>query len=227
LTKEGWTVGNGPHARLALRRYLVDQQKEVVARATGRALEAATAVLSALRTAPELTPDAEMRCACGFVCRPRTHRACPECAGSLKAELLSLPVTCVCNEVFDLDHPQSLARHGAHGGTRTRPPLPFDVASKGADIRLLLVDNPRQSVPGQVAALPLRTLGQPRLSVIVRPSDDDSIYDAAGHRWLQRGARLRFFHRLFEDDHLAGHFPYATTATIVDFRPEAQLRVVH
>jgi hypothetical protein len=140
---------------------------------------------------------------------------------------MALPAICPCQTVLDLDHAPSLRRHEDHGEKRLLPPLPFDVASKGGAVRLLLVDNPRQSIVAQVAALPLRTLGQPRLDVIIRPSDDDSLYDADNGRWLQRGTRLRLMHRLFETEHLPGHFPYASTATVVDHRPEAQLRVVH
>lgn len=226
LTKDGWTVGNRSRARLALRRSLVDRQRTVVDREQGKAKEVAGAVLARLRAAPDLSPHAEMRCVCGFSCSPKDHRRCPRCKSDLKAVIMESAAQCGCGAIVDLDHPPAVQEHKACGHWRLLPPLPYDVADKAGEVMILLCDNPRASIVKQAAALPLRVLGQPRLSVVLRPCDDNSLYDAVGKRWVMKGPRLRLLEHLFSDDHLAGHFPYATTADVVDYRPEAQLRVL-
>ena len=226
LTKDGWTVGNGSRARMALRRSLVDRQRAVVDREQGKAKEVAANVLARLRASPDLLPHAEMRCACGFVTRPNAHQRCPQCQGTLTVALIESAAQCSCGAVVDLEHPPSVLEHKACGHWRLLPTLPFDVADKAGEVMLLLCDNPRASLTKQAEALPLRLLGQPRLSVVLRPCDDSSLYDAVRKRWVMRGPRLRLLERLFSDNHLAGHFPYATVADVVEYRPETQLRVL-
>lgn len=228
LAEDGWTVGNGTRERLLLRRSLVDRQRAIVAASAGRAREATEAALKALRAHPHLTPPAEARCAreCGWVSAVTATRRCAVCGAEAVPTVVLDPAVCACGSAFDLAHAASVLRHEAHGGWRLAPALPYDVAEKGGRLLLLLCDNPRASVTAQVGRLPLRTLGQPRLEVVLRPSDDNTVFDPVNGTYAMKGPRFRLLTSLFAKDHLAGHFPYATTADVVAFRPETQLRVL-
>lgn len=232
LVADGWKVGCGAREQLAVRRSLVDRQKvRVEAMPEGAVKVTASKVLAAIRTHPLLSPAHELRCEqCGAVDKRRSNRAVCDCGRPLKASIVENAATCRCGQVVNVDDDVQVQHHAqlcGPGLLRLLSPLPFDVATRGNEVMLLLVENPRRSVTTQVDELPLSILGQPRLSVVLRPSDDDSLYDAAASRWLQKGKRFRLLERLFSDDHVEGHFPYSTTATVVDYRPETSLRVLH
>ena len=231
LAADGWLVGCGAREQLALRRSLVDRQKRRIQAAAGSAQEAAMKVLAALREHAMLSPPFELRCPrCGkgYGRSPNAGRVC-DCGAGLQAAVITRAARCRCGDVVNLDDAVQLERHQASCGDASLrlASLPFDVAVRKSEVMLLLVDEPRRSVFAQVNQLPLRILGQPRLNIVLRPSDDDSLWDATERRWLQRGRRYRLLERLFSTDHVQGQFPFSTTATVVDYRPETALRVIH
>jgi hypothetical protein len=232
LVADGWAVGCGVREQLALRRDLVDRQKMRVDAAIGSAKDSAARVLSALRAHPALSPAFEVGCSsCGLgYAQVRRASALCDCGSKLTATVITNAGQCRCGQTVNVDDSAQVDRHRKNCGptaVRLTAPLPFDVATRAGEVVLLLVEDPRRSIFAQVADLPLRVLGQPRLPVILRPSDDDSLYDASARRWLQKGKRYRLLERLFSEEHVDGHFPFSTTSKVVDYRPETALRVLH
>jgi hypothetical protein len=111
--------------------------------------------------------------------------------------------------------------------------LPFDLAwrrdASGAfDVRVLLADNPYRSVQAQLDELPIRTFDQPRVPIVVRPSDDGTVFDMATKTYLQRGPRFRQLLRAFDPDSSRPEsFPFWMTAKLIHaVYPEAHFRVL-
>ncbi len=235
LRGDGFNVGNGLPALLALRRSLIDRHRQ---RSPG-GQPRRDASLEALRRAPELTPHFYWRCSQCPWSGPLDAPAvapCPACAGALKQELVAQPWRCrLCGLVT-----RSFAgEHRAPSSTTTLCPgrlkphryLPFDVAhlqvpGQPPEVRLLLVDNPMRSIESQLLDLPLRFLEQPKLDVIIRPSDDGSIFDADAGRWAMKGRRLRALEAAFQPHDNPRLYPFWVSANVITYRPDVVLRSV-
>lgn len=241
LTADGFTVGRDLHALLALRRNLVDRQRAQVEALSGPERVLAERTLEELRSAPLLSPLAFVSCeACGRrgkVGVGSTKMPCPSCAGALRSELVAVPHQCAaCGYVGAKPEPHKnpSTRAPCPGLMKQRPYLPFDVAYKKGkgdgdsyEVLLPLVDNPMRSIQKQLEELPLRFLGQPRLKVILQPSDNDSIYDLDSGSFTVIGPRFRQLIRAFcpnEDPRAA--FPYWKSAEVITYRPELAFRTV-
>lgn len=238
LTSDGFTIGRDLRALMALRRNLVDRQRARLELLSGPERAEAERTLQELRSAPLLSPLAFVRCKeCGRRSKVgvlNTNVPCPSCAGALKSELVAVPHQCAaCGYVGPKPEPHknSSTRAPCLGLMKERQYLPFDVAFKkegsSYEVLLPLVDNPMRSVQKQLEELPLRFLGQPRLKVILQPSDDDSIYDLDLGSFTVIGPRFRQLIRAFspnEDPRAA--FPYWRSAEVITYRPELAFRTV-
>ena len=233
LRGDGFDVGNGLNALLALRRSLVDRQLQ---RTAGQPRWDAS--LEALRRAPELTPHFYWRCGqCVWSGQLNASAAapCPACGGALKQELVAQPWRCrVCGSVTLSFAAQHRAPSSAPCPGRLKPHryLPFDIAHRQVpgqppEVRILLVDNPMRSIESQLLDLPLRFLDQSKLDVIIRPSDDGSVYDADAGRWAMKGRRLRALEAAFQPHDNPRLYPFWVAANVITYRPEVVLRSVH
>jgi len=230
LVERGYVVGRGQQELVALRRFLIDKQ---ATRAAGKDAEA-TRVLAALRVEPTLTPLFRSHCArCEWASDvSRALRSCPRCAGSLAQSLSERRFECPrCGAVSDRDEAHESKRHGGQctGAVREIDHLSFDVAwrasAKGREVLLVFVDDPAVSLDVQLRALPLRIVGQPRLSIVLRTTDPSSVFDRATGQWTAMGDRHRALVRAFSEDGARDAFPFSMTADVVDIKPELQLRL--
>lgn len=232
LRSDGFDVGNGLDALLALRRSLVDRHRA----RSGAPKGARDASLEALRRAPELTPHFYWRCVrcpwTGALDAPAAA-PCTACAGDLKQQLVAHPWRCrVCQlltRAFAPEHTSPSTKTLCVGRLKPHRYLPFDVAHRQVpgrppDVRVLLVDNPMRSIESQLLALPLRFLEQPKLDVIIRPSDDGSVFDVDAGRWAMKGRRLRALEAAFKPHDNPRLYPFWASAEVLTYRPEVVLR---
>lgn len=235
LAREGYRVGRGVDAQLALRRFLLERQAKAVAADTGDARASARRVLAHLRSDPELTPL--FRCVCprcrtaGRLMEAADH--CQRCQAPLRQQPARERYRCTrCRLVSDAPIAHRRARRGGacDGLMRLADPLGFDLAwrrgASGDDVVVLFVDHPTVALAEQLRALPLHTLGQPRVPVILRTTDPLSTYNQWEARWEAQGERHRQLLRAFSAEGDARLFPYATTAQVVDVRPDLQIRLI-
>lgn len=225
LIADGWHVGGGLRALLAVRRYLLDSLKASAPRLHD-------AVLSEIRRAPELTPAFVWRCeTCGWsgalnAAAPAKCGACDAAAAPKQLVIEHLWKCSRCGTVATAPD----APHGTCvGRLRRQRYLPYDVAYRMRDnappsVIILLVDNPLRSVEAQLLDLPLRFLNQPRIDVIVRPSDDDSVYDVAAGRWAMKGRRFRSILDAFTPHDNPRVYPFWVAAEVITYKPEVVLR---
>ncbi|MDP2345733.1 MAG: hypothetical protein Q8O67_32620 [Deltaproteobacteria bacterium] len=97
---------------------------------------------------------------------------------------------------------------------------------QGTEVRVLFVEHPFQSLKRQLSSLPLQVVGQPRVSIVLRPAEDGSVVDKDGTA-LVRGARWRSLLRAFTKTTRPGAgFPLWVTADVVHYRPELFFRVM-
>jgi hypothetical protein len=195
-------------------------------------------VLALLRALPLLQPwfiARCERCAEPLALNLRPTGPCEHCGGALVSDLVVEPFACsVCG--------LQAARGGAHG-SQARPCtgllrridyLPFDLAWRksgaGYDVQILLADHPHRSIATQVAELPLRVIGQPRVPIVLRESDDGSVFDQSTSTYAVRGPRLRTLERAFAESSARDDaFPFWTTSVVLPdaHYPEAHFRVFH
>lgn len=225
LVADGWNVGGGLPALLALRRHLLDHLSASVARSRD-------AAMAEIRRAPELAPAFVWRCGgCDWQSTRdvRQPAKCPMCAAS---PLKQVPIEHIwrCTKCgVTATGPTSDAHGSCPGRFRRQRYLRFDVAFQkraGAppDVMLLLVDNPLRSIESQLMDLPLRFLDQPKLKVIIRPSDDDTIYDANSGTWATKGRRFRALLDAFSPHDNPRLYPFWVSAEVITYRPEVVLR---
>lgn len=232
LVDDGYRVGRGIDALLALRRSLVDEQQACVAAASPTERDAALNTLRTIRASPLLTPLMSLACgACGRAAPSAPQDAsCPGCGGAIRQVVVRQPLACErCGAIAE--DPGAHDATGCDGAMRPRPYLPFDVAHRRVggvrDVVVVFVDNPYRSLERQLQELPLRFLGQPRVKVILRASDDESIWDETAQCWAHMGPRLRRLLRAFSEFGRVQHFPYWRSAEVVTYRPELVLRTAH
>ena len=237
-TKAGFTVGRDLAALTALRRFLIDGQRARIARAGSSAVLAAEQVLAQLRALPLLQPwfiARCERCAEALALNVRPTGPCEHCGGAMVSDVVPVPYACsVCG--------LQAAHAGAHGGSlgpctgvlRRVDHLPFDLAWRrtgtGYDVQVLLADNPYRSVAAQLAELPLRVIGQPLVPIVLRASDDGTIFDLATRTYAVQGPRFRALQRAFVESNARDDaFPFWTTGTVLPdaYGPEAHFRVLH
>jgi hypothetical protein len=119
------------------------------------------------------------------------------------------------------------------GASRQVDYLPFDLAWRQTggryEVQILLADNPYRSLQAQLDELPLRVIGQPRVPLVLRSSDDGTVFDRASGRYAVKGPRFRALARAFhEGTAKSDAFPFWTTATVVPDAtyPDAHFRVL-
>lgn len=239
LHDDGFTLSSGLQGLLALRRSLVDRQRAIIETRAGTQRRQAEAALAALRRAHELTPHFFWKCTrCTWTdalgATPAVP-ACPDCAGVLKQELVAQPWRCrVCGLIvreYSAEHPSPSSSTPCAGRLKPLAYLPYDLAFRqvaGAppEVRLLLVDNPLRSVETQLLDLPLRFLEQPKLQVILRPSDDGSVFDPSTGAWAMKGRRFRALEAAFTPHDNPRVYPFWVAAEVLQYRPEVVLRSV-
>lgn len=234
----GYEVGRDLAALTALRRNLIDRQIARVAKLNGRSREDAELVLRSLRQLPYLQPWTTHACeGCGLELpiESPAPKFCPECGGAFRRHAVATPHECArCGQRAERTGPHVLDGTPCPGVLRHVDYLPFDLAWKktatGFAAHVLFADNPYRSTQAQLDELPLRVLGQPRLDVVVRPSDDGTVFDRATGAYFVRGPRLRSILRAFsEQDARVDSFPFWTTASVAPdaVYPEAYFRVVN
>lgn len=232
----GYTVGRDLAALTALRRSLVDRQTARVAKLNGRSREDAEVVLRSLRQLPYLQPWTTQACeGCGLelAIGAPAPKFCPECGGAFRRHAVAAPHECArCGTRAERTGPHVADGTPCPGILRHVDYLPFDLAWKraadGFSVQVLFADNPYRATQTQLDELPLRVLGQPRIDVVVRPSDDGSVFDRGTNSYFVRGPRLRSTLRAFsERDARVDSFPFWTTATVAPdaVYPEAYFRV--
>lgn len=237
LTEDGYRVGRDVAALRALRRDLVDRQQARVEGAKEKTeREKAEKVLRELRSSALLTPWTAVSCPkCGtklpLLERPQSSRCA--CGGTFQQRVIETPHSCAsCGARAEHFGAHVDERVGNTCGGRLRPvqALPFDVAHRVVDGRhdvlVLLVDNPRRSVESQLDELPLRFLGQPKVRLVVWPSDDDSAYDIDAGEWAAMGPRLRALRRAFDPSAppRKGAFPFWLAAEVEPTRLDLTFR---
>lgn len=230
LVKAGWVVGRGRDELLAVRRFLVDEQLRRAG--TGAA---AARVLAALRAEPRLTPLFRARCATCALEGPLgvALSQCPRCRGRVEQVLAERRFECrKCGSVSDRDGPhdmKSRADRRCTAALREADHLAFDVAWRTSggtrEVMLVFVDDPSRDLFDQLRLLPLRIAGQPRVPIILRTTDPSSVFNRAKGTWISKGERHRALLRAFSDAGDKHAFPFATTASVVEPKPELQLRL--
>ena len=98
------------------------------------------------------------------------------------------------------------------------PDPPFGLPA----VAVLLVDLPDSSIAKKLKALPLRIRGKPKIPVILRQAESETIFDVSANRYLTKGRRFRLLMRAFSPDmdRNVSQFPYFTTAEVLTYRPE-------
>jgi hypothetical protein len=237
LSADGFCVGRDLRAMMALRRNLVDRQRARLDVFSGPKLVLAERTLQELRASPMLSPLTFVTCTvCGRRGKIGVGNAkapCPACGGALKDEVVLHPHECsACGYVGAKAEPHRhrASRMPCTGIMKERSYLPFDVAYKAEgtsyEVLLPVVDNPMRSIQKQLLELPLRFLGQPRLKVVLRPSDDDSVFDVDRGSFAIIGTRFRQLIRAFSPHENPSDFPYWKSAEVITYRPELSFRTV-
>jgi hypothetical protein len=237
LKHRGYRVGRDATALRAVRRFLVDGQRRVVAATVGAEQVEATRVLAALRAAPWLLPMFRCRCIACAAEGPLgvALKTCTHCGGKAAQVAAEHRFECAgCGHVSDRDEEHKNVRDArrrepCRGPMRETDHVAFDVAwrdsAASVEIVLVVVDDPTRSVRDQLNALPLRVAGQPVVPVALKTTDDQSVFDPRGGRWIAMGERHRELLRAFSPEGDRRLFPFSTTAKLVEIRPELQLRL--
>ena len=232
LTAAGYFVGRGRDEVRALRRCLVDQQRAVLALATGAARADAERVLAMLRNDALLTPLFRARCPqCGDTGPVNVAREkCTQCGARPNQVVSELRFECPrCHFVSDVEEEHHARARGCDGVMREVDHLTFDVGwrpnGERVDVILILVDNPERKLREQLQLLPLRIAGQPRVPIVLRSTDPYSVYDPVARHWIAQGDRHRELLRAFSEEGDRRLFPFASTTQVIDVRPELQLRL--
>ena len=214
----GFSVGRGPAAAYALRRFLLD---------SGPPLP--RDVSDAIRANPTFRPMMVAGCDdCGFRAElwARTT-ACPRCKRATHPVPVDARFECVgCKAVG--------SRPGLHESCallmREIDSLPVDVAwvktGRSYDVRLLFVEHPARGLGAQLAELPLMHVGAPMVPVVLKSTDPDSRYDRKRHTWAVKGPRQQQLERTFKDRGFDTALPFSETATVVDALPDLQLHLL-
>ena len=203
FTQKGYRVGRDLSALTALRRNLIDRQLAKVEASTGRDRESGKIIVNRLRALPLLQPWVTYECSqCGHelpLGSPKQSR-CLECGGDMTVQVVTQPIACAqCGmksvQAFSMLHQQTKC----NGTLRAVDYLPFDLAWRRHcgryEATILLVDQPYRSVDAQLAELPLRLYGQPKLDIVLRPSDDGTTFDPQTGTYAVKGHRFRRFVR--------------------------------
>ena len=240
----GYETGRDLRALTALRRSLVDRQTAAVHAAPDRLRPQLERILQQLRALPLIQPWTVEACeACGVELpipwdgqERKKDRAkfCEECGGALRQHVVATPHECGrCGVRSERGGEHVVEGVPCPGTLRLVDYLPFDLAWKrtpqGYEVQILFADNPFRSLQTQLAELPLRIIGQPRMDIVVRPSDDGSEFDRVSQTFQVRGPRYRALLRAFsEASAKADAFPFWTTASVASdaVYPEAHFRVV-
>lgn len=236
MKNRGYRVGRGRDELRALRRFLVDTQREKLRSLAGADKHAAERVLQLLRGQPAITPLFRSYCsACGARgALGQALESCVKCKAKVTQVASELRFECPeCGHASDgEDGPHEDARdrrRRCSAQLRETDHLPFDVAWReapgGTEVVLIVVDDPTRALEDQLNVLPLRISGQPRLPVMLRTTDEESIFDSINGAWIATGSRHRDLLRAFGDGGLRSLFPFVTTTTPFDVRPELQLRL--
>lgn len=229
LHQDGYSVGRSSRHLLALRRYVVDHQREVVANKEGGAKGVAEKLLNELRSDEGFLPPSQLECrSCGarsavskFPSRPCQ---CPK-AEARRRVVVDYRIRCrSCNVVtLGLEAPACCDSPRP----QREETIPYDVAFHSAapeglpPVAIVLVDEPDTSLAKVLFALPLRNRGQPKIPVILRPADSVTFFDVSANRYRIKGKRFRLLTRAFssEMDRNVSQFPYYTTSKVLTYRP--------
>ena len=228
LAREGWDVGRSWLHQHWLHQYLVEAQRRVVARARGHDARHAQRTLDGIAADESLVPMWRACCSCGWRGEPRAHTAaCERCRAKVERKYTQRFFKCTgC--AFTSDEVRS---HRDGDGARCvaelreADPLPFDVAFRGSEVLVLLVDNPSRQLEVQFRELPIFWTDAPRLPIIVRSADPDSRFDAAAGTYATKGARHSALLRLISGRVAALSF-LPERLRLIDFKPRVQLRFV-
>lgn len=235
LANRGYRVGRGVEEQHAVRRFLIDKQRAVVRAASGAAREAAERVLQTLRADRALLPLFRSICPkCGTASELRQIVTnCPRCTTRVNQVPSAARYLCArCGHESDRAEPHQSRRVRARrceGTMREVDYVDFDVAWRPAgstfEVVLIVVDDAQRSIRRQLDVLPLRTLGQPKVPVVLRTTDHYSVLNSITCRWHSTGPRHLALLRAFTESGDRHLFPFSLTAEVIDVRPELQLRI--
>jgi len=232
----GYRVGRGRDELRATRRFLIDNQKARVAMLEGPERRRAEHVLETLRSDPTLTPLFRSHCgACGsYGPLNQALTACAHCGAKPSQVASELRFECPeCGRVSDGDDSEHESardkRRKCTAALRETDHVLFDVAWRegpaGMEVTLIVVDDPGRTIPEQLNVLPLRVAGQPIVPVVLRTTDENSVFDSIAGTWIATGARHRELLRAFSEDGDRRLFPFSKTAKVIDVRADLQLRL--
>lgn len=226
LTRDGWNVGRSWLHQHHLHAHLINRMKAMLNKAGRSAPYTMRATYESIRKDDALTPMWRSSCAsCRWRGEPRVAVAkCGCCGGTTTAVYTQAFFRCTgCPFVAD-----EVRSHRDKDGARCFAvmrecdPLPFDVGYRNGEVMILFVDNPSRPLERQIRELPLFSIDQPRVSIIVRSADADSRFDAASKTWATMGARHRALLHAFSPK---GYFAFLRDRmTLIEYRPEIQLR---
>jgi hypothetical protein len=236
LKNRGYRVGRGRDELRAVRRFLIDNQKARVAMLEGPERRRAEHVLETLRSDPTLTPLFRSHCgSCGsYGPLNQALTACAHCGAKPSQVASELRFECpACGHVSDREEAvHESARDKRCKCTavlRETDHVPFDVAWRegpaGMEVTLIVVDDPGRTIPEQLNVLPLRVAGQPIVPVVLRTTDENSVFDSIAGTWIATGTRHRELLRAFSEDGDRRLFPFSKTAKVIDVRADLQLRL--
>ena len=236
MKNRGYRVGRGRDELRAIRRFLVDTQRREIASLSGTDRSDAQSVLEDLRALPAITPLFRSYCGGCGARGPigRVLSACAKCGRATTQVASELRFECgECGYVSDADEAEHAdakdRRRRCTTALRETDHLAFDVAWRdgpgGTEAVILFVDDPTRALHEQLDALPIRIAGQPRVPLLLRTTDEHSVYDSAAATWAVTGPRHRELLRAFSPDGSRNLFRFSTTTTMTEVRPELQLRV--
>lgn len=224
----GYRVGRGPEAVHALRRFFVDAVRERAVRLPRR--EDYELTLKWLRE--NFRPPILDECrACSIRVIDAVGGRCPRCRRRTHGSLPARTFRCgTCSAVVVAPGPHRASNGLCAGLVRELDCLPFDLAwrwsVKTVEVTVPFVDNPARGLLAQLKELPLRHTNDPKVRVILRTTDPDSLFSRTRGEWANIGPRHRLMLRAFSHDGLPREYPYVLSSTIAEVAEDLQLNLI-
>lgn len=233
LREDGYKVERSAKALLSLRRWLVDTQRARVAAAPAEHRGPLERVLGKLREATNLLPLNRLECS---VCDQRSNAslsprlACGHDEKAARRTLVDVTFACRACGTVSL---QPASQCCETPRPRRHTAIDYDIAYTKRPkpglppVMIVLVDEPNSSLPKLLGALPLRITDQPKVPVVLRPYDAESLWSISGSRHVLQSTRFRRLTAAFNPQSYRGvGFDYSTTAFSFPYRPEVGQRTV-
>lgn len=236
LVHDGYVVSADAKGVLALKRHLLRAMKARITHASSLSpqpgqIARLTTTLARLEQSPALRVPTVATCRCEGAVYDPIHPTCSTCGVSYERKAHD-PWTCAtCHRVSPEPAPHTVRQPdgtvtSCSGIMRKRPFLPYAVARRHDEVQVVFIDHPYRALNEQLAELPARVPDQPSIHLIVRASDDGSVFDSETGAFRTTGPRHRALQRAFTPHDNPAVFPFWETVNIVHYRPELQHRVI-